>query len=146
MLPPVKFSVIGPFAELSAGGFTIALNQIVSPLGIAVPLKFDDKLIGKNELPVLLTELKADIAKYLKSSPAPIPARTLAGLIAFDQAHEKQEMALFGQELFVQADKTKGLSDPKYKKARSVSSEGISAMNRLGAPHVRDPNTLRVRA
>ena len=28
--------------------------------------------IGKNEMPVLLTELKADMAKYLKSSPAPI--------------------------------------------------------------------------
>jgi len=83
--------------------------------------KFDDKPIGKNELPVLLTELKADMAKYLKSSPAPIPARSLADLIAYDNAHQTQEMALFGQELFEKAQKTKGLSDPAYKKARSVS-------------------------
>jgi amidase len=83
--------------------------------------KFDDKLIGKNEGVVLNAELKADMAKYLKSSPAPIDVRTLADLIAFDKAHERQEMGLFGQELFEQAEKTKGLSDPAYKKARQVS-------------------------
>jgi amidase len=49
--------------------------------------KFDDKLIGKNEGIVLNAELKADMAKYLKSSPAPIDVRTLADLIAFDKAH-----------------------------------------------------------
>src|SRR5881275_2265321 len=37
--------------------------------------KFDDKPIGKNENLVLLTELKADLAKYLTGSPAPIPVR-----------------------------------------------------------------------
>jgi amidase len=83
--------------------------------------KFDDKLIGKNENAVLMTELKADMAKYLKSSPAPIQPRTLADLIAFNQAHEKQEMGLFGQETFLRAEKTKGLDDPAYKKARQVS-------------------------
>jgi amidase len=83
--------------------------------------KFDDKAIGKNELPVLLTELKADMAKYLKGSPAPIEVRSLADVIAFDEAHQRQEMGLFGQETFVQAQKTKGLADPAYKKARAIS-------------------------
>jgi amidase len=83
--------------------------------------KFDDSAVGKNELPVLLTELKADMVKYLKNSPAPIAVRTLADLIAFDKAHEKQEMSLFAQELFDQAEKTKGLDDPAYKKARQLS-------------------------
>jgi len=83
--------------------------------------KFNDKPIGKNEGVVLNTELKADMAKYLKGSPAPIRVRTLADLIAFDKAHERQEMGLFGQELFEQAEKTKGLGDPAYKKARAVS-------------------------
>jgi len=83
--------------------------------------KFDDKLIGKNETFVLKAELKADMAKYLKSSPAAISTRTLADLIAFDNAHQKQEMSLFGQELFEQAQKTKGLADAAYKKARAVS-------------------------
>ena len=83
--------------------------------------KFDSSAIGKNELPVLLTELKADMAKYLKSSPAPLQARTLADLVAFNKAHAREEMSLFGQELFEQAEKTKGLSDPAYKKARQTS-------------------------
>jgi amidase len=68
-----------------------------------------------------LSELKADMAKYLKGSPAPIRVRTLADLIAFDKAHQRQEMSLFGQEIFEQAQKTKGLGDPAYKKARAVS-------------------------
>jgi amidase len=95
--------------------------------------KFDDKPIAKNELLVLLTELKADMAKYLKSSPAPIPARTLAELIKFNEAHQKQEMSLFGQELFAQAVKTKGLGDPAYKKARQVSftAAGPNGIDRL---------------
>jgi len=83
--------------------------------------KFDDSAIGKNEAIVLRTELKADMAKYLKSSPAPLSVRKLADLIAFDNAHQKQEMSLFGQEFFEAAEKTKGLNDPAYKKARAVS-------------------------
>jgi amidase len=83
--------------------------------------RFDDSAIGKNELPVLLTELKANMAKYLKGSPAPIAVRSLTDLIAFDKDHAQREMALFGQDLFEQAEKTKGLDDPAYKKARAAS-------------------------
>jgi amidase len=102
--------------------FDTALSILRQQGAILVNIKkFDDKLIGKNENTVLMAELKADMAKYLKSSPAPIQARTLADLIAFNEAHEKQEMPLFGQELFEQAQKTKGLNDPAYKKARQVS-------------------------
>jgi amidase len=95
--------------------------------------KFDDSAIGKNELPVLLTELKADMAAYLKASPAPIAVRSLADLIAFDKQHAQQEMSLFGQELFEQAEKTKGLDDPAYKKARKASFEaaGPNGIDRL---------------
>ena len=95
--------------------------------------KFDDKQIGKNEGPVLLTEFKADLAKYLKGSPAPIPVRSLADVIAFDNAHAKAEMTLFGQDTFEDAEKTKGLNDPAYKKAREVSFEaaGPNGIDRL---------------
>jgi amidase len=95
--------------------------------------KFDDKAIGKNEDTVLLTELKADMAKYLTSSPAPIPVRSLADIIRFDVAHERQEMALFGHETFEKAEKTKGLSDPAYLKARRTSfmAAGPNGIDRL---------------
>ena len=95
--------------------------------------KFDDSAIGRNEFKVLLTELKAGMAKYLRSSPAPIQVRTLADLIAFDKANMGAEMALFGQETFEQAQKTKGLADPDYKKARETSfrAAGPNGIDRL---------------
>lgn len=95
--------------------------------------KFDDRGIGKNENVVLLTELKVDIGKYLKGSPAPIASRSLADLVAFDKNHEQQEMSLFGQEMFEQGEKTKGLEDPAYRKARQASFEaaGPNGIDRL---------------
>jgi len=82
---------------------------------------FDDDVVGKNETDVLMSELKADMGTYLKGSPAPIAVRSLADLIAFNKEHEQQEMALFGQDQFEKAQKTKGLDDPAYKKARATS-------------------------
>jgi amidase len=114
--------------------FATALAVLRQRGAILVDIKkFDDKLIGKNETFVLKAELKADIAKYLRSSPAPIPARTLKDLIAFDNAHQRQEMSLFGQEFFEDAEKTKGLTDPAYKKARAVSFQaaGPKGIDRL---------------
>ncbi|HEY3815114.1 MAG TPA: amidase [Caulobacteraceae bacterium] len=89
--------------------------------------------IGKSEGLVLNTELKADLATYLASAPAAVKSRTLSDLIAFDNAHAHEEMPFFGQETFEAADKTKGLDDPDYKKARETSyrlagSEGIDKM------------------
>lgn len=102
--------------------FETALAMLRSKGATLVEIKkFDDSAIGRNELTVLLAELKADLNKYLQGSPAPIGVRSLADVIAFNQAHQKQEMFLFGQELFEQAEKTKGLDDPAYKKARDIS-------------------------
>ena len=95
--------------------------------------KFDDSAIGANELKVLLTEFKAEVVKYLQGSPAPIDARTLADLIAFNKAHLQAEMALFGQDAFELAEKTKGLDDPAYKRARvtSFQAAGRNGIDRL---------------
>ena len=95
--------------------------------------KFDDSAIGKNENLVLLTEFKALLRDYLRSSPAKIPVRSLADVIAFNQAHMGRELALFGQDTFDDAQKTKGLSDPAYKKARAASlrAAGPNGIDRL---------------
>jgi amidase len=58
---------------------------------------------------------------YLATTPPAVRTRTLADLIAFNKANAAQEMALFGQRNFEQAEATKGLSDPDYKKARETS-------------------------
>ena len=95
--------------------------------------KIDEKGMGESENLVLLTELKADMARYLQASPAPISARSLADLIAFDKDHAQQEMSLFGQETFLEAEKTRGLADPAYKKARAASfaAAGPNGIDRL---------------
>ncbi|MEO7786383.1 MAG: amidase family protein [Sphingomicrobium sp.] len=42
-------------------------------------------------------------------------------------------MALFGQETFIEAEKTKGLADPAYKLARatSLAAAGVNGIDRL---------------
>jgi amidase len=87
-----------------------------------------------------LQGLKADLNAYLAStSPAQVPTRTLAEVIAFDKAHAAQEMSLFGQDLFEEAEKTPGLKDPAYLKAKAdahrlAGPEGIDRM--LSENHV----------
>ena len=104
--------------------FEAALSVLRKQGAVLVDIKkFDDSAIGRNEFAVLLSELKVDMAKYLAGSPAPIGVKTLADLIAFDIAHAQQEMPLFKQEIFEQSEKTKGLDDPAYKKARKTSFE-----------------------
>jgi amidase len=76
--------------------------------------------IGRNELIVLLAELKHDLNAYLATLPASVTTRTLADLIAFNTAHAEVEMPLFGQELFVQAEAMADL-DAAYRTARATS-------------------------
>ena len=95
-------------------------------------LKDRDKM-GDAEGLVLNTELKVDLNSYLATTPATVKTRTLADVIAFDTAHADRELALFGQELFVKAEATRGLADPAYKTARETSlriagRDGIDAM------------------
>jgi amidase len=94
-----------------------------------------DPAIGADEHLVLMTELKADLNAYLATAAPAVKARTLADLIAFNAAHADREMPLFGQESFIEADKTAGLSDPAYLAARDrakrlAGPEGIDRLLR----------------
>jgi amidase len=89
--------------------------------------------MGDAEFAVLQTELKADLNAYLATTHPAVTVRTLDQVIAFNRANAAAEMPYFGQEIFEQAAKTKGLSDPAYKAARAKSlrlagREGIDAM------------------
>ena len=101
---------------------------------------FDDKAIGGNEFQVLLAEFKDGLNRYLAASPAPLPARDLKGLIAFNTANAAREMPLFGQELFEQAQASKGIKDPAYRKARQASftAAGRNGIDRLLRVHKLD--------
>jgi amidase len=84
--------------------------------------------ISEPELTVLLCEFKADIAAYL-SELRNTSMRTLADLIAFNEANADRELRWFGQEVFLLAEATGGLDDPAYAEALATSkrlaTEGI---------------------
>jgi amidase len=105
-------------AELSRLGATV-----VDPADIPnVADTFDP------EFTVLLCEFKDDIAAYL-SELRHTDMRTLADLIAFNEAHADQELQWFGQEIFLLAEATGGTADPAYADALATSKrlaqEGI---------------------
>lgn len=84
----------------------------------------DRQTIQGNELAVLLTELKHDLGLYLESTPDTVKTRSLADVIAFNSARPTDEMPYFGQELFEMAEASKGLADPAYRKALTLSQSG----------------------
>jgi amidase len=93
--------------------------------------------IGRAQFTVLLTEFKAGLNAYLASTdPVQVPTRTLADLIAFNEATPR-ELALFGQEYFIQAEATNGLEDPAYIEARDTARRlaGPEGIDRLLVEH-----------
>ena len=109
------FGTDAPFAE--------ALETLRREGAILVDIdKFEGRgQIGSESYKVLLSEFKADLNAYLASTPPTVQTRTLADLIAFNKANAATEMPLFGQDIFEGSEKTKGLTDPEYKKARATS-------------------------
>ena len=76
--------------------------------------------IGGPEFTVLLCDFKDDIAAYL-SELRNTDMRTLADLIAFNEANAERELRWFGQEIFLQAEATGGTADPAYAEALATS-------------------------
>jgi amidase len=70
--------------------------------------------LDKSEFDVLLYEFKAGLNDYLASLGRQALVRSLAEVIAFNQAHREEELHLFGQEIFEMAQAKGGLDDPKY--------------------------------
>lgn len=99
----------------------------------------DEMNTSPAELEVLLYDLKADMAAYLAtrvpdaSHPDRPMMRTLAQLIAFNEAHRAEEMPFFGQDLFEQAEAKGPLTEQAYLDAvaacrRMGGREGIDAV------------------
>ncbi|HEU0310306.1 MAG TPA: amidase [Sphingomicrobium sp.] len=88
------------------------------------------------QLEVLLTEFKAGLNAYLATTPPSVKTRTLADVIAFNKATPR-ELALFGQDLFERAEKTRGVDDPEYRKQRDhgVAYAGVNGIDRLLSAH-----------
>jgi len=71
------------------------------------------------EYEVLLYEFRTDLNNYLEKSGAPV--KSLADLIAFNDAHAAAVMPIFGQDVFLEAEEKGPLTDPKYLEALETS-------------------------
>jgi amidase len=71
-----------------------------------------------DEFQVLLAELVDDLGAYLDARPGN-GVRSLAEVVAFDEAHADVELPWFGHELFVQAIATGGRDGDAYVDARA---------------------------
>jgi amidase len=79
------------------------------------------------EFTALLFEFKAQIADYL-ATLTNTNMRTLADLIAFNNAHCREELVYYGQEVFEQAEQTSGYpTNPVYVAARTHARRAARA-------------------
>ncbi|HYL72241.1 MAG TPA: amidase family protein, partial [Candidatus Dormibacteraeota bacterium] len=101
-------------------------------IDLKAPETFEE--LDDPELEALLFEFKPALNAYLATlDPAQVQPRTLTELIAFNQAHQDEELAVFGQELFEMADAKGPLTDPACQKAlatlaRAADTEGLAAL------------------
>ena len=103
-------------------------TEVVDPVKINSLGKF-----GSATGDVLSYEFKDGINRYLAEPGRVTPMKTLADLIAFNEAHRSEELALFGQEDFTAAQARGPLTDRAYLAARATClrlarNEGLDAV------------------
>ncbi|QWC56282.1 amidase [Erythrobacter sp. 3-20A1M] len=85
----------------------------------------------RDEFTVLLYELREDLGTYLAGSPADIPVRSLADVIAFDKTHAAEEMRWFGQDIFEQAESTTDRAAYRAARENALHLAGEQGIDRL---------------
>jgi amidase len=96
------------------------------------PLQNLEKLRSAETI-VLHAELKSDLNAYLAATPSNVTTRTLRALIVFNSENAERELRLFGQDRFVMADATQGITDSAYIEATKTAiamarTNGIDAL------------------
>ena len=88
--------------------------------------------LGTAERDVLQYEFKADLNAYLATMPPNVKYRTLADVIAFNEANKDRELPYFGQETFIASQARGPLTEQAYIDARAkcvdlTRAKGIDA-------------------
>jgi amidase len=102
--------------------------EIIDPVELA-----DADKMGDPEFLALRHEFKDDLNAYLADLDGTDGShpRSLAELIAYNNAHADRVLVHFGQEIFEQAEATGGRSDEKYLEARDearrIATSGLDA-------------------
>ena len=135
-----------PGDELTVGFAENALSVMESLGATIVDVDTGDVFAyNGDESTALMYEFRAQIADYL-ATLTHTSMRTLADLIAFNNAHCVQEMPYYGQEVFLASEMFPGYpNDPTYiaarTHARTASRSGIdsvinSGVDAIVAPHL----------
>lgn len=106
--PAVDGLICSAVARMADAG--IAVREVVVPLPPAQ--------VADDEIAVLVHEMSDDLGAHLANRPGPGP-RTVAELVAFNEANAAAELAHFGQEYLVAAAASAGRADPRYGPARA---------------------------
>ena len=101
--------------------------EIVDPVDIA-----HRQEVGRHEFEAMLYEFKAGLNEYLAGLGDDAPVKTLADVIAFNEAHAAEEMPYFGQEILIEAEAKGPLTEAAYRTARDTANrlsrdEGLDA-------------------
>ena len=116
--------------------FEAARADLVAAGAILVDVSYDfPDPMWDDEYTVLLFELRENLGAYLASSPADIPVRSLAEVIAFNRAHAAEEMRWFGQEIFELAERTTESESYRDARANSLFLAGADGIDRLLEEH-----------
>jgi amidase len=114
----VDAALTGALAAMRQAGATIVDVQMT-----AAP--------GGDQLEVLLYEFKDGLNRYLATSTS--AHKSLAALMAWNQANAARVMPLFGQELFERAQSKGPLTDKAYADALAAIRQRVGADGLLGA-------------
>ncbi len=116
--------------------FDHALADLRTAGAEPVEIEFDaDQTMGRDELTVLLYELRVDLGGYLAGLPGKVPVRSLADVIAFNRAHADRELRWFGQDLFETAETLTDHAAYTRARANSLRLAGRDGIDRLLAEH-----------
>ena len=116
--------VEGELAVLKAQGATLVDVELPNAG------KYDD-----TELDVLLSEFRPDLDAWLAAYAPHAPVKSMADVIAFNQAHAARELQWFGQEHLIAAQARPGLDAKPYREALAANrrlsrAEGIDKVLR----------------
>ncbi|MEM9316165.1 MAG: hypothetical protein AAGA95_16205, partial [Pseudomonadota bacterium] len=90
---------------------------------------------------VLRAEFRAGLNTYLASAAPAVQTRSLAALIKFNEEHADRELALFGQEILIEAQQAPAVESDAH---RQVVAELVSAAREHGVDMVLKANDVRL--
>jgi len=119
--------------------FENALADMKAAGAILVDIEFEpDTQMYRDSFTVLKFELREEMGRYLASIPEFESGRTprsLADLIAFNEANADAEMRWFGQDIFLEAEATTDRDAYEEARANALRIAGPETLDRLFAEH-----------